>query len=96
MKIETFITGIRFHPGAHDKLAASPEGTPIDLVRQPDNPYDGNAIACEIDGVLVGFVPRERAMTLARDIDSGERVTATLHRYNGLTIEVAEPEDKAA
>jgi hypothetical protein len=38
---------------------------PAALVREPDNPYDKNAIAVHVDGQLVGYVPRDVAAELA-------------------------------
>jgi|GEM_PF-6997787 len=94
--IESAIVGIKFHPGSHDKLLETKDGEPVALVRQPDNKYDPNAVACEIDGQMCGFVPADQAKTLAPDIDAGRRVTATLHGYSKLTIEVEDEPDRAA
>ncbi|NQS75277.1 MAG: hypothetical protein HQP61_02370 [Peptococcaceae bacterium] len=42
------------------------------LIRQPDNPYDPNAIAVELAGEQVGFIPKALAAKLAPRIDAGE------------------------
>lgn len=43
---------------------------PCVLVREPDNPHDPNAVAVQVDGWKVGYIPRENAANLARRIDS--------------------------
>ncbi len=46
MPSQTFlIVGARFRPPAEDVLNNLPVGQPLILRRQPDNPYDENAIA---------------------------------------------------
>ncbi len=42
------------------------------LVRQPDNPYDKNAIAVELTKEQIGFIPAPLAARLAPRIDAGE------------------------
>ena len=90
MKIETTIVGMQFHPGAFAKLE---EDKPVGLLRQPDNPADSNAIACEIDGVLVGYIPRDDAVVIARHMDEGQTVHAIRDGYSGLTVKIAVPEE---
>jgi hypothetical protein len=43
----------------------------VDLIREPRNPYDRNAIRVEVDGWHVGYIGREIAMQLAPVFDSG-------------------------
>lgn len=53
-----FVAGFQHHDGAlvFDKLKV---GTPLQLVPERDNPYDSDAMALSIDGVMIGYVPRE-------------------------------------
>jgi hypothetical protein len=44
-------------------------GTPVLLVRQPDNPKDANAIAIYVEGKRIGYVPRNQNKVLAQFID---------------------------
>ena len=53
-------------------LNATP-GSVVDLVREPDNESDPNAIRVEFEGDMLGYVPREFAEKLAPVIDSGAR-----------------------
>ena len=58
--IDTFhIKGFKNYDGALvlDKLSA---GKQLDLVPEPDNPYDHDAIRIELAGIKLGYVPKER------------------------------------
>ena len=46
-------------------------GVLLELVREPDNPYDANAIAVHWQGRRVGYVPREANTEVARMMDEG-------------------------
>lgn len=92
--INSAIVGQKFHAGAHDKLLATLPGSEVTLVREPENRFDKNAIRCEIDGVMCGYVPKEQAKRLAKDMDAGRSVSAALYEYNKLTIEIAEVKDE--
>jgi hypothetical protein len=82
------IVGESFHEAAFKALATSyghrsvPEHgieiteAPAAIVREPDNPYDSDAIAVWIDGqYLVGHLPRDVAAQYAPRLDSLDRGT---------------------
>ena len=56
---------------AIDNLVA---GTPVDLIREPNNPADENAVKVQANGVDVGYVSRGIAKNLAKRMDAGEDV----------------------
>jgi hypothetical protein len=59
------------HVEALQSDAAAP-GEPLDLRRDPENEYDENAIAVDArGGEQLGWVPRELAAELARELDAG-------------------------
>ena len=68
------ITGIHFYKG----FEPFKEGTIVDLIREPDNPHDRDAIRVEIDGETVGYVANSmytvikevKSATAIRDTDS--------------------------
>jgi hypothetical protein len=74
------------------------------LVREPNNPFDPNAIRITVAGViLLGYVPREVAKDLAPLMDSGRQFIAffvnrnvhPLYKTIGLTVEIREmPEEE--
>lgn len=51
---------LRTITGRRGREALKVEGRIATLVREPDNPFDPNAIRLEIDGLQVGYVPRTR------------------------------------
>lgn len=70
MRVLTVIVGGRFHPGAMDRIAKLEEGEQVLLLREPENPFDRNAVAVKsTDGVMLGHVPRADAPLIARALD---------------------------
>ena len=60
-------------------IARCKAGEPILLVREPDNRYDGNAVALyRENGEQIGYLPREWAEEMAPRLDRGSPVTATI------------------
>ncbi|MDR3687008.1 MAG: single-stranded-DNA-specific exonuclease RecJ [Coriobacteriia bacterium] len=67
----TKLAGVTFE-GRQGVLERVSAGTPLRLVRQPDNPYDANAIAMfDPQGDQVGFLNRRLAAALAPTVDAG-------------------------
>ncbi len=67
----TKLAGVTFE-GRQDVLCRVAAGTPLRLERQPENPYDANAIALfDAEGDQVGFLNRRLAAALAPAIDAG-------------------------
>ena len=70
----------------------------FDLVRQPDNKHDRNAIRVVYQGTHLGFIPKEISKYLAPRIDLGgqyearpiRKNTSPHHEIVGLTIEIVE------
>lgn len=60
----------------------SPEGLPAVLIRNPDNPHDGNAIEVHVPALgrdaMIGHVPRDLAARLAPKMDDGEEWQAEI------------------
>lgn len=46
------------------------------LVREPDNPFDANAVAVHVGGSCVGHFNKQMAAGLARNLDSGGELEA--------------------
>jgi hypothetical protein len=55
-------------------------GDALELVREPDNPYDRNAVRVDWRGRKLGYVPRAENAALAWAMDRGERLTARISR----------------
>ena len=96
--IKSAIVGVKFNPGAHDRLLETTPGSPVELRRDPANKHDANAIECRIGGLLCGFIPGPQAAGLARDMDVGIAVRAISRGFAKIEIEVDAPgeEESAA
>ena len=55
-------------------------GDALDLVREPDNPHDANAVRVEWRGRKLGYVPRSENGALAWAMDRGEALRARVSR----------------
>jgi hypothetical protein len=51
-------------------------GDRLQLVREPDNPYDANAVRVEWRGAKLGYVPRRDNAAVARQMDRGTALEA--------------------
>lgn len=66
-----------------DILCDVEPGEPVQLTREPDNPYDSNAIAVTVHGETVGYIAREDAAILAPLLSSGRSHAAMVHCIRG-------------
>lgn len=66
--LECAIAGFQFHAGERlwPDLAV---GQSVELMREPANPYDANAIAVHWHGEHIGYVPKLANRALARRLD---------------------------
>jgi hypothetical protein len=55
-------------------------GDALELVREPDNPHDANAVRVEWRGHKLGYVPRRENAALAWGLDRGMRLHARVSR----------------
>jgi hypothetical protein len=53
-------------------------GEPLALAREPDNPYDANAVRVEWRGRKLGYVPRRDNAAVARHLDRGTALEARI------------------
>jgi hypothetical protein len=66
-----------------DILCQVEPGEPVELKREPQNPYDFNAISVTVHGETVGYVAREDAAILAPLLDAGRSHAAIVHCIRG-------------
>lgn len=73
------LAGFQYHAGGAlwEQLRA---GDTLNLVREPDNPHDANAVRVEWRGQMLGYLPRLENRTVAAEIDRGGRVEARIAR----------------
>lgn len=80
------LAGFRYNGGklVWDDLRV---GDALKLVREPDNPFDADAIRLEWNGRRIGYVPRRENNDLGRQLDAGTvleaRITELAKRRNG-------------
>jgi hypothetical protein len=56
------------------------EGDRLDLVREPDNPHDANAVRVDWQGRKLGYVPRRENAAVAWGLDRGAPLRARVSR----------------
>ncbi|WP_363321462.1 HIRAN domain-containing protein [Novosphingobium sp.] len=58
-------------------------GMSVDLVREPNNPYDPNAIAAHVNGMCIGYIAREDAEALVGHMELGRVFKAQINELRG-------------
>lgn len=71
------IAGFQFHQGAQ-VWSALAIGSPLTLIREPENRFDPLAIRVEWNGQMIGYVPRAENEIAAGLLDRGERLSASI------------------
>ena len=71
------LAGFRHYAG-REVLRELKPGDRLELVREPANPYDANAVRVEWRGVTLGYVPRRDNAAVARQMDRGVALAARL------------------
>lgn len=73
------LAGFRYYAGKQ-LWSEMKAGDPLQLVREPDNTYDSNAVRVEWQGYKLGYVPRADNQALARFMDRGSKAEARITR----------------
>jgi hypothetical protein len=73
------LAGFRYHAPA-ELFHELRVGDALELVREPDNPHDANAVAVSWRGRKLGYLPRRQNAALAWGLDRGERLQARISR----------------
>ena len=68
------------HYDAAANFDAMKVGDALDLVREPDNAYDGNAVRVEWHGVKLGYLPRRENRAVAMEMDRAGKIEARVAR----------------
>lgn len=75
------VAGYQFHGG----IELEPQmgvGDELELVREPDNPHDGLAVAIRWRGLRIGYVPRVSNADIAHRLDARDRLACHLTRLD--------------
>lgn len=73
------LAGFQYYSAA-SRWADMKVGDTLVLVREPENPYDRNAIRVEWQGEKLGYLPRAENREVAVELDHGGRVEARIAR----------------
>lgn len=76
----TFIAGFQYHEGMRREVASTLRaGQSVLLIREPENPYDDQAIAVRtVGGRMIGYVPRDLNPVPSIIADQGVRLEAEI------------------
>lgn len=85
MKFSAVLAGTGYEGRAPRIRSFAHPGMPVELRREPDNPYDENAVAVYLlvkrwytlfrpVAIQIGYLKRARAASLSRKLDEGSRV----------------------
>jgi len=55
-------------------------GDALELIREPDNRHDRNAVRVDWNGQQLGYVPRAENRAVARALDAGEKLEARVSK----------------
>lgn len=73
----TLASGLRHHD-AKQVWEELKVGDGLQLVREPNNPYDGNAVRVVWNGRVLGYLPRTENGDIARQLDRGNALHARI------------------
>lgn len=73
------LAGFRYYEGKR-LWSEMKVGDTLQLVREPGNAYDANAVRVEWQGYKLGYVPRADNEALARFMDRGSKAEARITR----------------
>jgi hypothetical protein len=74
---ESPIAGFEFHRGAA-VWSSLHVGQMLELVREPTNPHDADAVAVYFQEEKLGYVPRAENHAVAQMLDRGEHLEASI------------------
>ena len=70
---DTYVAGTSYIEGIEKLEPNMHEGDRLDFFREPNNPYDAQAIMIRnSDGIKIGYVPRADNVIFARLMDAGK------------------------
>ena len=85
---ETYLAGFQYHEGMRREVSQTlREGEAVLLVREPENPYDDQAIAVRTsNGHMIGYVPRDLNPVPSVIADQGVTLAAEI-----ITVDLQAP-----
>lgn len=74
---ESPVSGFQYYKG-HEIWRRLKTGDPLSLVREPDNPYDKNAVEIYWHGLKLGYLPRRENSVAAQMLGRGLPLRASI------------------
>lgn len=70
-ELSFYVAGVQHHNIKHviDELETGDE---LDLVPEPTNQYDPNAVAVQYEGVMIGYVPKKHSAEVSAWLELGD------------------------
>lgn len=81
--INSFIAGIKYRDNYEDKLSKLSEGMEVQLIKEPDNPYDPEAIAVYNGDDHLGYIPKRDIPAIALNMGDGSQTAEVLYVDDG-------------
>jgi len=79
--LDSVVAGFRYYEGEHIWSRLS-HGDPLQLVREPDNAYDAQAVEIYYGTEKLGYVPQEENHLVSQMLDRGEDLKARVSWLN--------------
>jgi hypothetical protein len=87
------MVGAAFRPAeAKEIIRGLHIGAQVQLVADPNNEYDSTAVACYVDDVHIGFVPKEENGPAFYALEDGAEITGTVIAFESSLKPVIEYE----
>ena len=79
----THVAGFAFYEGP-DVFSNLKIGAKLELLAQPDNPYDANAVSISFEGRRIGFLPRSENRKVSKFLyfGHGDIIEAIINRVS--------------
>jgi hypothetical protein len=65
-----YIAGVQHHE-LHEVIEDLAEGDELDLICEPENKFDPNAVRIESDGTMLGYVPKKFSAEVSAALEIG-------------------------
>lgn len=76
-----YIAGVQFHE-LHTVIKTLEDGTELELIPEPTNQYDPNAIRIEFKEVMLGYVPKRFSAEISAWMEMAQTVECKVSKLN--------------
>lgn len=97
-----YVAGVQFRPGAAEVIRGIKEGDELELIPEPTNKYDPNAVAIYFGEDHIGYVPKKFSSEISAMIETEPDTTCVATQVNPknkmwemLEVEIIKPEESS-